>query len=83
MQVQNFTTTLSSSTINFLDTISKKDGVSKREVIEQALQAWQNKRIKNAIRKSYRSASGNSEMSKLANAGLLDWEDSIRAWEKS
>lgn len=81
MKTKNFTTTLSLDVINLLSQISKREHISRRQIIEEAISNWQKEKIKKAIKKSYLSSKNDPEMLELSNMGLNEWEDNVKKWE--
>ena len=81
-QVKNFTTTLPSSTLSWLDDVAQEKKLPKNRILEDALRMYQAEYSRQRVAESYRNASDDAEMIELANAGLSDWDANIAQWEK-
>lgn len=81
-QVKNFTTTLPSSTLSWLDEVAKESRQPKSRILEDALRMYQAEYARQRIVESYQNASDDAEMMELANVGLSEWDTNITQWEK-
>jgi predicted transcriptional regulator len=81
-QVKNFTTTLPTNTLSWLDEVAQESKQPKNRILEDALRMYQAEYIRKRIAESYRTSSNDAEMMELANAGLSDWDTNIAQWEK-
>lgn len=77
-QQKNFTTTFPVSLLNWLDQTSNQLGVTKKEIIEQALEKWKKDFIRQEIRKSYQKTRKDPEMKFFAEAGMEDYFNQIK-----
>lgn len=81
-QVKNFTTTFSVSLLDWLDDVSREMKMTKKEIIEQALEGWRKQYVKRQIRSSYASMKHDEEAKILAEDGLGDFLASVKKCEK-
>lgn len=74
-----FTSTLSANLMNWLGVYSKKINKTKRAVLEQALRLYQDKVRRDELKESFKRAAKDPEMAKMAEEGLDDYADQLRA----
>lgn len=71
--VKNFTTTLPSPVLNWLDVISKETNLQKNDIIENALKLWKKKYTQSKIAESYKNAINDPEWINFGNSEMNDW----------
>jgi hypothetical protein len=81
MKTKNFTTTLSSGALSWLDSTAKETGKTRRSILEESMMLWKKKRQDEALRASYAKASTDPEWIALGNMGVSDWEANTKLWE--
>ncbi|MBU4480266.1 hypothetical protein KKG48_02380 [Patescibacteria group bacterium] len=71
--VKNFTTTLPSYILSWLDSMSKETNQNKNDIIETALRLWKKEYTQRKIAESYKDAMNDLEWVEFGNLGLKDW----------
>ncbi len=71
--VKNFTTTLPSYILSWLDNMSKETNQHKNDIIEKALMLWKKEYAQRKISESYKNAMNDVEWAEFGNSGLEDW----------
>lgn len=77
-----YTSTLSPQLMTWLDAYASKEGLSKKAVIEEALTLFQIQTKKKKMAEMFKRASGDPEMLDLAEAGLDDYSEQLKTYEK-
>lgn len=76
-----FTTTISSEMDKWLREEVKRQKVTRREILEKALLAYQIQAKKLALKESYKKANQDSETVALAEMGMKDYFDDLTNFE--
>jgi len=69
---KNFTTTLPTSTLIFLEKMSQDQKRPKNKILEEALKLWKQDLIRQKIKQSYAKAKKDPEWNDLGNIGFQD-----------
>lgn len=80
-RVKTFTTTISAELDKWLRDEVKKQKVTRREILEKALLAYQIQAKKLALKESYKRANEDSETLELAEMGMKDYFDDLNEFE--
>jgi len=72
-----FTSTLSAGLMSWLSNYARKENKTKRAIIEQALKVYQEKVRKEELRETFKRAAKDSEMVKMADEGMDDYEEQL------
>ena len=76
-----FTNKLSSKLMNWVNSYSKEQGITKRELIESALEEYQVKIIKEKMAETCKRAAKDPEMLEMAEWGMDDYFEQLKKWD--
>lgn len=73
-----FTNKLTPRLMDWVNSYSKEKGITKRELIEEALEEYQEKIIKEKMAESFKRAAKDPEMLEMAEWGMDDYAEQLR-----
>lgn len=76
-----FTNKLNSKLMNWVNSYSKEQGITKRELIESALEEYQVKIIKEKMAESFKRAAKDPEMLEMAEEGMDDYFEMLKKYD--
>jgi hypothetical protein len=76
-----FTNKLTPKLMDWVNSYSKEQGITKRDVIEDALEEYQEKIIKEKMAESFKRAAKDPEMLEIAEEGMDDYFNMLKKYD--